>query len=173
LLDRVTNLLEEGMDVALRIGHLADSSLAAARVGSVRSVVCGSPDYLARHGVPQHPNELPHHRLIAASSTLGTQEWRFGEDERLVVRFTPGLLCNSNAAVVQGVEQGWGISRLLSYQVGPSITAGRIRLVLEQFERKPLPVHLVHIEGRRATAKVRAFVDFAAARLRGNPLINP
>lgn len=172
LLDRVTNLLEEGMDVALRIGHLSDSSMAAIRVGSVRNVICASPDYLKRHGVPQHPGKLAAHRLIVATSSLGSQEWRFGKDDRLSVRINPALFCNSNAAVVQAVEQGWGVSRLLSYQVGPSVTAGRIRLVLESFEREPLPVHLVHLEGRRASAKVRAFVDFAASRLRKDPLIN-
>lgn len=172
LLDRVTNLLDEGMDVALRIGHLSDSSMAAARVGSVRSVICASPDYLKRNDVPQHPSDLTDHRLIVATSSLGSQEWRFGKDDKLAVRINPFLFCNSNAAVVQAVEQGWGISRLLSYQVGPSVTAGRIRLVLESFERKPLPVHLVHLEGRRASAKVRAFVDFAASRLRKDPLIN-
>ena len=172
LLDRVTNLLDEGMDLALRIGHLADSSMAAIRVGSVRSVICASPGYLKRHGVPAHPSELPDHRLIAPGGTTGPQEWRFGQDEKLVVRVTPRLICNSNAAIVQSLEAGWGIGRLLSYQVGPSITAGRIRLVLEEYERAPLPVHLVHLEGRRASAKVRAFVDFAAERLRKDPLIN-
>ena len=172
LLDRVTNLLDEGIDVALRIGHLSDSSMAAVRVGSVRSVICASPDYLKRHDVPQHPSELTDRRLIVATSSLGNQEWRFGKDDKLAVRINPALFCNSNAAVVQAVEQGWGVSRLLSYQVGPSVTAGRIRLVLESFEREPLPVHLVHLEGRRASAKVRAFVDFAASRLRKDPLIN-
>lgn len=172
LLDRVTNLLEEGMDVALRISHLSDSSMAAIRVGTVRSVICASPDYLKSHGVPQHPGDLAGHRLIVATSSLGSQEWRFGRDDRLAVRINPALVCNSNAAVVEAVEQGWGISRLLSYQVGPSITAGRIRLVLESFEREPLPVHLVHLEGRRASAKVRAFIDFAARRLRADPVIN-
>ncbi|WP_439468441.1 LysR family transcriptional regulator [Blastomonas fulva] len=173
LLDRVTNLLEEGMDVALRISHLGDSSMAAIRVGSVRSVICASPDYLKRHAVPQHPGDLAAHRLIVATSSLGIQEWRFGKDDSLAVRINPALVCNSNAAVVQAVESGWGISRLLSYQVGPSIAAGRIRLVLESFERAPLPVHLVHLEGRRASAKVRAFIDFAASRLRSDPVINP
>lgn len=172
LLDRVTNLLEEGMDVALRISHLSDSSMAAIRVGTVRSVICASPDYLKSHGVPQHPGDLAGHRLIVATSSLGSQEWRFGRDDRLAVRINPALVCNSNAAVVEAVEQGWGISRLLSYQVGPSITAGRIRLVLESFEREPMPVHLVHLEGRRASAKVRAFIDFAARRLRADPVIN-
>lgn len=173
LLDRVTNLLEEGIDVALRISHLGDSSMAAIRVGSVRSVICASPGYLKRHGVPQHPSDLAGHRLIVATSSLGSQEWRFGKDDSLAVRINPALVCNSNAAVVEGVESGWAISRLLSYQVGPSIAAGRIRLVLESFERAPLPVHLVHLEGRRASAKVRAFIDFAASRLRGDPVINP
>ena len=172
LLDRVTNLLDEGIDVALRIGHLSDSSMAAVRVGSVRSVICASPDYLKRHDVPQHPSELTDRRLIVATSSLGNQEWRFGKDDKLAVRINPALFCNSNAAVVQAVEQGWGVSRLLSYQVGPSVTAGRIRLVLESFERERLLVHLVHLEGRRASAKVRAFVDFAASRLRKDPLIN-
>jgi len=171
-LDRVTNLLEEGMDVALRIGHLGDSSLTASRCGAVRSVVCASPAYLKRNGVPAHPADLNDHRLIAASSSLGVQEWRFGKDERTVVRIAPRIFCNSNAAVVQMVEDGWGISRLLSYQLGPSVTAGRIRLILEEYEREPLPVHLVHLEGRRAAAKVRAFIDLAAERLRADPVLN-
>ena len=173
LLDRVTNLLEEGMDVALRISHLGDSSMAAVRVGTVRSVICASPAYLKSHGVPQQPSDLAQHRLIVATSSLGNHEWRFGKDDRLSVRINPALMCNSNSAVVEAVEQGWGISRLLSYQVGPSIAAGRIRLVLESFERTPLPVHLVHLEGRRASAKVRAFIDYAASRLRNDPVINP
>jgi len=171
LLDRVTNLLDEGMDVALRIGHLSDSSLVATRVGSVRSVICASPDYLQRYGVPAHPVDLAAHRLIAASGERMVQEWRFGRDDGMPVRIAPRLYCNSNAAIVQMVEQGWGISRLLSYQVGPSVTQGRIRLVLEPFERAPLPIHLVHIEGRRAAAKVRAFIDFAASRLRADPIL--
>ena len=140
---------------------------------SIDEVICASPDYLSRHGVPQHPSELTRHRLIVATSSLGSQEWRFGDDDRIAVRIHPSLTCNSNAAVVQAVEQGWGLSRLLSYQVGPSVTAGRIKLVLEDFERNPLPVHLVHLEGRRAPAKVRAFIDYATARLRDDPLINP
>lgn len=173
LLDRVTNLLEEGMDLALRIGHLGDSSMAAIRVGAVRSVICASHGYLKRHGVPRHPADLDRHRVIVATGSLGSHEWRFGDDDRLTIRIQPSLTCNSNAAVLHAVEQGWGVSRLLSYQVGPSVTAGRIRLVLEEFERNPLPVHLVHLEGRRASAKVRAFIDFAARRLRDDPVINP
>jgi DNA-binding transcriptional LysR family regulator len=172
LLDRVTNLLEEGMDVALRIGHLGDSSMVARRVGSVRSVVCASPDYLKQHGVPTHPTDLAGHRLIVPGGSIESQEWRFGHDEKLAVRVAPRMCCNSNASIVQAVEQGWGVSRLLSYQIGPSIAAGKTRPLLEEYERAPLPVHLVHMEGRRASAKVRAFVDLATERLRLDPVLN-
>lgn len=171
-LDRVTNLVDEGMDVAIRIGHLPDSSYSAVKVGTVRRVVCGSPDYLREHGVPREPVDLLDHRIISATTVWPSNEWRFGREEKRSVNVKPAMYCNSNAAVIEAIRGGCGLSRLLSYQVGPCLVDGRLLTVLDDFEEEPLPVHVVHPEGRHASAKVRSFVDFAAERLRANRLIN-
>ncbi|MCB9631488.1 MAG: LysR family transcriptional regulator [Sandaracinus sp.] len=170
LLDRVTQLVEEGIDVALRIGRLPDSSLRAIPVGTVRRVVAGSPAYLDRHGVPQTPDDLRAHRLVAATNAQSAVEWRFGRSEVISVRVQPRIRCNEIAAAIDMAESGWGLTRALSYQVGPSLSAGRLRIVLEAFEEEPLPVHLVYGGGRATSAKVRAFLDLATERLRANPL---
>lgn len=169
-LDRVTNLVDEGIDVAVRIGSLPDSSYSATRVGSVRRVICGAPAYFERHGIPAHPSELTGHRLIAATSAWTSLDWRFAGGLQVHVR--PRLFCNSNEAAIGAARLGWGLTRVLSYQIGPDLLEGRLQTVLDQHTEEPLPIHVVHPEGRNAAAKVRAFVDFAAARLRANRLIN-
>lgn len=171
-LDRVTNLVDEGIDVAIRIGQLPDSSYSAIKVGSVRRVMCGSPEYFKRNGVPRHPSELAGHRIIAATSAWASPEWRFGQTGKTVVHVRPSLLCNSNEAAIIAARSGWGLTRVLSYQIGPDLLEGRLQTTLEEFEEESLPIHVVHPEGRNASAKVRAFVDFAAAGLRANRLIN-
>lgn len=172
-LDRVTNLVEEGIDVAVRIGHLPLSSLVAVRVGSVRRIVCAAPDYLRRHGAPRVPADLARHRIVAATSAGPALEWRFGNKEKTSVRVTPRLVCNANDAAIEAAVQGWGLTRILSYQVAPLIAEGRLVPVLADEEEEPLPIHIVHPEGRRVTAKLRAFIQLAAERLRANALINP
>lgn len=169
-LDRVTNLVDEGIDVAVRIGSLPDSSYSATRVGSVRRVICGAPAYFERHGIPAHPSELAGHRLIAATSAWTSLDWRFAGGLQVFVR--PRLFCNSNEAAIGAARMGWGLTRVLSYQIGPDLPEGRLQTVLDEYAEEPLPIHVVHPEGRNAPAKVRAFVDFAAARLRANRLIN-
>lgn len=171
MLDRVVNLVEEGFDVAVRIGPLPSSELVALPVGQVRRVVCAAPGYLARYGVPQTPAALSEHR-IAAVSALGTG-WRFGGEAQDVVRVTPRLRLNSVAAAIEAACQGWGLTRVLSYQVAEELAAGRLETVLEAYEPAPLPIHLVHVEGRRAPAKVRCFLDFARDRLRAQDALNP
>lgn len=171
-LDRIVNLVDEGVDVAIRIGHLPDSSYSAIRVGAVRRVICGAPDYLEARGVPRHPAELAQHRIIAATSAWTSLEWRFGEDGGIAVGVKPALFSNSNEAAIGAARSGWGLTRALSYQIGPDLLAGRLKIVLEDFEQPPLPVHIVHPEGRNASAKVRAFIDFARERLRANRVIN-
>lgn len=171
-LDRVTNLVDEGMDVAIRIGHLPDSSHAAIKVGSVRRVVCGAPNYFQKRGVPANPADLTQHRVIAATSAWASLDWRFGQDRPQTVRVSPSLFCNSNPAAIEAARSGWGLTRVLSYQVGPQLVAGELQTVLEEYEEEPLPVHIIHPEGRNASAKVRTFVDFAAQRLRANRFIN-
>lgn len=171
-LDRVTNLVDEGIDVAIRIGHLPDSSYSAVKVGSVRRVVCGSPEYFKAAGVPASPSDLADHRIIAATSAWTSSDWKFGKDDKQVVRVSPSLFCNSNPAAIDATRSGWGLTRVLSYQVAPDLVDGSLQTVLEEYEEEALPIHVVHPEGRNASAKVRAFVDFAAERLRSNSYLN-
>lgn len=172
LLDRVTHLVDEGIDIAIRIGHLPDSSHSAIKVGSVRRVICGSPAYFERHGTPRHPSDLHGHRIIASTGAWASLDWRFGPQGKIVTPVKPSLFCNSNDAAIIAARAGWGLSRVLSYQIGPDLRDGRLRTVLDAFEEEVLPIHIVHPEGRNAAAKVRAFVDLTATRLRANRLIN-
>lgn len=166
MLDRVVNMVEEGFDVAVRIGHLPSSGLTAVRVGSVRRMVCGAPAYFERHGRPQTPADLALHQIVDAAPVNPTTEWRFGRNLEEAIRVTPRLRLSSIAAVRSVAMGGWGLAQVLSYQIGPELQEGRLQIVLEEFEPKPLPVHLLHIEGLRAPAKVRTFINFAKDRLR-------
>lgn len=170
--DRVTNIIDEGIDVAVRIGHLPDSSHSAIKVGMVRRVLCGSPAYFSERGRPATPSDLASHRIIAATSAWTSLEWRFGNVGRLPYTVKPSLFCNTNLAVRDAAVAGWGMTRLLSYQVGAELESGRLETVLDDFEEPPLPIHIVHPEGRLASAKVRAFIDLAVTRLRQNRYFN-
>lgn len=166
-LDRVVNLTDEGVDVAVRIGELPDSSLQAVRVGCVRRVICAAPAYLEEHGEPEQPEDLLRHTLISANAVTPAPEWRFKVDgETLSVRVVPRLLTTTNDAAIAAAVGGFGLSRLMSYQVDELVRKGQLRRVLERFELAPLPVHLVHREGRHASHKARAFIDLALERLR-------
>jgi DNA-binding transcriptional LysR family regulator len=169
LLDRVVDLLDEGIDAAVRIAHLPDSALTAIRVGYVRRVVCASPDYLKAHGTPQTPADLSHLDVITFSQDAAQPTWIFGSEPN-AVRVTPRsqLAVNSADVCIAAALSGRGLTRVLSYMVGPEVQAGRLAVVLKDFEPPPIPVHVVFPEGRRAAAKVRAFVDFAVERLRAN-----
>jgi len=168
--DRPVNIVDEGIDVAIRIGHLADSGFTAIQVGSVRRVICAAPSYLEKYGVPATPAELKHHRIVVSQSAWASPEWRFAEGQRVLV--DPVLQSNTNESAIATARAGWGLTRVLSYQAGPSLQEGALQIVLDAFEEPPLPIHVVYPEGRQAPAKVRAFVDLAVARLRGNPLFN-
>jgi DNA-binding transcriptional LysR family regulator len=172
LLDRTVNLVEEGIDVAIRIGHLSDSSMSAVRVGSVRRTVCGAASYLEKHGVPQKPADLANHNIITSTSSFASLEWVFGPHHASSVQVTPRLNFNTYDAMIQATLQGWGLSRPLSYHVAAHLDSGALTTVLSDFEDEPLPVHVVHPEGRRASAKVRAFIDLAVARLRAERHLN-
>ncbi len=165
LLDRVVNLLEEGVDVGIRIGELPDSSMQATAVGSVRLVVCASKEYLRRHGVPRTPEELLQHTIIASSAGSASISWRFGGR---VMRIEPRLTVTTNDGAIEAALRGFGITRMLSYQVSPYVRAGDLRTILEEHEPAPRPINVVHREGRHACAKVRAFVDLIAERLRAD-----
>ncbi|HEX8055738.1 MAG TPA: LysR family transcriptional regulator [Novosphingobium sp.] len=170
LVDRQVNIVEEGIDVAVRIGHLADSGFTAIKVGSVRRVVCGSPAYFERHGVPRVPGDLKDHRIAASTGAWASPEWRFARDQRVTVH--PALQCNTNEAVIAAAEAGWGLTRVLNYQIGPALLDGKLQIVLADYEEPPLPIHVLYAEGRHAPAKVRSFVDLAVERLRANRLLN-
>ncbi|USI74690.1 LysR family transcriptional regulator [Sphingomonas morindae] len=170
LADRPVNIIEEGIDVAVRIGHLADSGFAAVKVGSVRRVICGSPAYLEAHGIPTVPGDLKDHRIAASTSAWASPEWRFAGDQRVTVH--PALQCNTNEGAIEAALAGWGLTRVLHYQIGPDLIAGRLQIVLADHEEPPLPIHVLHPEGRQAPAKVRTFVDLAVTRLRENRLLN-
>lgn len=158
LVDRVTHLVEEGFDVAVRIGALADSALIAAKVGEVRRVVVASPDYVRLNGVPLKPADLKHHRIVSFDGVGFTDEWRFGVQEQTVVKVTPSLSVNVAEAARDAVERGQGIARLLSYQVQAGVAAGRLQPLLTQDEPKPFPVSLVFQASRRASANIQAFI---------------
>lgn len=168
--DRPVNIVEEGVDVAVRIGHLPDSGFTAIKVGSVRRVVCGSPAYFEKHGVPLKPADLKGHRVAVSTSAWASPEWRFAGDQRVTIDAT--LQCNTNEAAIATAKKGWGLTRVLHYQIGPALTADDLKIVLADFEEPPLPIHVLYPEGRHAPAKVRAFVDLAVSRLRENPLLN-
>jgi DNA-binding transcriptional LysR family regulator len=169
--DRIVNMVEDNLDVAFRIGHLQDSGLYATRVGSIRRVICASPSYFSEHGTPQTPSDLTKHKIIQPTSVETSSHWKFGGEKTEVVKISPHLRCNHNCAAIQAAIGGAGITRLLSYQVAKDVANGVLQLALEDYEPEPLPVHIVYMEGRRASAKVRSFVDFAAERLRDNPFI--
>lgn len=171
--DRIVSLVEEGIDVAIRIGPLPDSGLTAKAVGAVRRVVCASPDFLAIHGRPAHPTELTGLPIVGSAASVLVTEWRFAVDGReLVVRPAPRLSVSSNRAAIEAARRGAGLTRVLSYQVDDLVAAGELEYVLEACEPDPLPVHVVHSGGRNAPAKVRAFVDHCVARLRRHPALH-
>jgi DNA-binding transcriptional LysR family regulator len=170
LLDRLVNLVEEGVDIALRIGHLPDSALVATRLGGdVRRVVVGSPQYLAKHAPIKKPADLAKHRIIAFSN-FGLDAWNFvpakGSSIPRTVQFAPRYTVNSVRVAVASAISGLGLTRLYSYHVAECVRDGRLKIVLADAEHPPLPVHLLTPPGRVAVPKVRAFMDFAVPRLR-------
>ena len=165
--DRVVDLIDEGLDVAVRIGELPDSSLSATRVGAVRRVTVAAPDYLARTSTPDRPAALRGHRIIFPSGIDAVPRWLFRRGrERHEARLTPTLRVNTMDAAIGAASAGWGVTRVLSYQVADAIADGSLVEVLREWEDRTMPIHLLHSEGRRAAAKIRTFVDFAASRLR-------
>lgn len=170
LLDRPVNLVDEGVDIALRVGQLPDSSLIATRVGGdVRRVVVAAPRYLAQHPRIAEPADLAKHQIIAFTN-FGLDSWSFtpGKSSSIsrTVQFAPRIIVNSVRAAVASAVTGRGLTRLYSYHVAREVSDGRLEVVLADAEHPALPVHLLSPQGRMSVPKVRAFVDFAAPRLR-------
>ena len=169
LVDRSVNLLDEGLDLGVRIGELADSSLRAIRVGAVRAVLVATPGYLDQVGRPDTPEDLSDHTLITSSAVSFGNNWRFSAPEGTrPVRIQPRLRVTSNSAAITAARQGFGITRVLSYQVAESVDRGELEYVLTNFETPRIPVSIVHQQGRNTSMKVRAFIDLLAERLRGH-----
>ncbi len=165
LSDRTVSLVDEGIDLAVRIGHLADSSVIARAVGDMRRVVVASPRYLKAHGTPQKLSDLADHEVIQFSGSSALVEWRFLEDGREIrVPNTSRFATNSTDAAVLHAEQGGGLISVLAYQVAESLKAGRLKIVLAKYELPPMPIHLVYPTSRLLSAKVRAFIDLVVAQ---------
>jgi len=167
LSDRPINLVDEGVDLAVRIGHLPDSSVVARNVGDMYRVVVAAPDYLARRGTPQAPEDLSAHDIIHCSSVLSANEWRFARNgQPLRVAITPRYITNSAEAGVWHAEQGGGITMVLAYQAAAAVAAGRLEVLLTAFEQPPRPINIVYPTSRLLSSKVRAFVDLAVETCR-------
>ena len=166
LADHVVDLVEHGVDVAVRIARLPDSSLTARKVGSVRRLLCAAPAYLAARGTPRTPADLAaHETIVFASSGAAQTEWDFGAG-RASVPVKSRFAVNSADAAIAAAVSGAGITRVLSYQIGPQVDAGHLQVVLERYAPPAIPVNIVFAAGKRSPAKVRAFVELAAERLK-------
>ena len=160
LSDQMINLVEDGVDLAVRIGHLADSTLVARHVGEMRRIVVASSAYLKARGEPKMPAAIAAHDTIQFGAMTTAPDWRFVEDGREIrVACTPRLVTNSADAAIQYAEQDGGLTRVMFYQAAAALKAGRLKIVLAKFEQPALPIHLVYPTSRLLSAKVRAFID--------------
>jgi DNA-binding transcriptional LysR family regulator len=160
LSDRMINLVEEGVDLAVRIGHLPDSSLVARHVGEMRRIVVASNNYLKQRGEPATPEAIASHQTIQFGAISASADWRFVRDDREIrVTSAPRFSTNSADAAIQYAEQDGGLTRVLAYQAADAIKAGRLRIVLAKFEPPALPIHIVYPTSRLLSSKVRTFID--------------
>lgn len=167
LSDQLLPLVEKQIDLAVRIGHLADSGLIATEVGSVRRVTCAAPGYLARRGTPQTPDDLIHHDCVTFDNLASPDSWRFQDGPQCrAVPVHSRLVVTTAEAALRAAEEGVGLTRLLSYQVTEAVQQGRLAMVLPSFELPPWPVHLVYLGQQLLPRKLVAFLDFALPRLR-------
>lgn len=165
--DRLVNLIEEGIDVGVRIAHLRDSSMVAIPIGHVRRVVCASEKYLRRHGVPSAPGDLTKHHCVRHLGLVPRSEWHFRAGNRpLTVPISCVMTGNEIDSAIDACVNGLGLGMFLSYMVAPYRKAGQLRYVLENFETEPIPVHVIYPQARLMSNKVRVFVDECVAKLR-------
>lgn len=166
LLDRVIDLVEEGIDAAIRIGHLPDSTLVALPLTKTTRVVCAAPEYLERAGMPHTPDDLASHRAIVGTGLAATNEWTFAGDPPSRITVRPVLRTNQLDVAIEACAQGLGCGQFLSYQVEAPITTGKLKRLLGEFEAPALPVHVIYPSARLVSSNVRAFVDLAVKHLR-------
>lgn len=169
LADRNLHLIDDNVDMAVRIGALADSSMIATHVGTMRTVTCASPALLAGHGIPKTPHDLARMPCVTFDSPMPSPGWRFrqpGSHASIEVAIQPRLSVTTAEAAAEAAVRGVGVTRLLRYQVADSLERGALKLILKSFEPTPAPVHLVHASHGQMPVKMRRFLDFAAPRLR-------
>jgi DNA-binding transcriptional LysR family regulator len=165
--DRPMHLVDDHIDCAIRIGELPDSDLTALRLGEVRQIVCASPAYLDKNGMPEKPGDIAGHDCIATEALGLTERWSFGPSKaKNIVTIRPRLIVSTVEAAIDAAIAGAGLTRALSYQVAIPVRHGDLKIVLEAFEPQPWPIHLLHKPQARLPLKMRAFIDFAAPRLR-------
>jgi len=168
--DRIVNMVEEGIDVAVRIGHLADSTLIAIPVGKVRRVVCASPEYLHRRGTPRVPADVKAHSCVRHTGLALRGDWHFRIGRRAVtIPITAAISSNDIDSSLEACRSGLGLGMFLSYQTAPYRDAKKLRYVLEEFEIEPIPVQVVYPRAKLVTSKVRAFVDECVSKLKQVP----
>ena len=163
----MVNVLEEGVDVGIRIGELPDSSMQAVSIGRMRLLICATPAYLESHGTPKSPEDLDQHVIIAAGGATSTSEWRMLKGGLpSAVKLHPRLIATTSETAIAVALTGFGLTNVLAYKVAEHLREGRLKTVLSDFEPPALPVHVLHREGRHASQKARAFIDMAVERLR-------
>ncbi len=168
-IDRIVNLFEEDVDVGIRVGELADSNMNAVLVGHVRRILCASPAYLSQYGTPTQPLDLVNHHIISSKTEVNITDWQFsGQSKNLNLKVTPRLRAMNNDVAIQAALYDLGIVRVMSYQVAEHIAAGKLQIVLRDFEMPSLPVNVLYVNGRQASAKVRSFVDEVVSNLRAD-----
>ncbi|WP_439878716.1 LysR substrate-binding domain-containing protein [Pseudomonas prosekii] len=174
LVDRVTSMVDEGIDVAIRIGHLHENNQHGIKVGEVRQVICGAPKYFEEFGRPRHPGELGSAKIVMSSASHLLSDWQFeNEGNALSFRFDPRLVVTANQAAINIACLGWGVTRVLSYQVASQVAAGELEVVLQDFEPPALPIQVVYLKSNRVPAKIRTFVDFLTERLGRDTALRP
>lgn len=172
LVDRLVNMVEEGVDVAIRIGQLPETGLQAIKVGHIRPVICAAPAFLERFGRPQEPKAVMAAPIVMSSASSLLTDWQFNlGTSSLTLHPKPRLMVSSNQAAINAARLGWGITRVLSYQVAELVAKGELEIILDTFEAAALPVHVLYQGGGRVPAKVRTFVDFCAGRFLQDPAL--
>jgi DNA-binding transcriptional LysR family regulator len=167
LTDRFVNLVEEGIDVAVRVGGLADSSLVARRIGAFRRVVCAAPRYLKQHGIPREPADVASHDCLIFSMLAEADRWRFSHGGRdLTIAVTGRLRSNHQDVLLRAALDSAGIMLAPSWLVRDQVAKGRLRVVLQEFEPEPTPIHILYPHARLLSAKVRALIDYLAGQWR-------
>jgi DNA-binding transcriptional LysR family regulator len=167
LANRIANLAEEQFDLAVRVSNLPDSSLIAIHLGRTRRVICGSPAYFRVHGVPKTPNELSAHDCVTIGGFMSPTAWTFKTGESaMAVPIRSRLVVSTGEAALDAAIAGVGIVGALSFQISPAVAAGKLEVILENFEPNPMSVDILYVGGRLTPTKIRAFCDFAAPRLK-------